>query len=195
MKTQKLTSLLVAAGLFLATGLSNMVLAQDTYKLAAKPVLTVMGGSTIHDWEMTSAQSQGKAVLLVEGSTLKSVKSASITMKTESLKSGKDKMNEIAYDALKAKKYADITFTLTSFKNLDSKKAQATGNLTIAGTTRPVTFNVESSVKGGSVFMTGETAIKFSDFNITPPTALLGTVKTTNDLKLVFQVSFLPTAI
>ena len=116
-------------------------------------------------------------------------------MKTESLKSGKDEMDDIAHDALKAKKYADITFTLTSFKNLDSKKGQATGNLTIAGTTRPVTFTVESSVKGGSVFMTGETAIKFSDFNLTPPTALLGTVKTTNDLKLSFRVSFLPTAI
>ena len=186
---------MVAAGFFLATGLSNTLLAQEAYKLAAKPVLTVKGGSTIHDWEMASTQSHGKAELLVEGAALKSVKSASITMKTESLKSGKDKMDGLAYDALKAKKHADITFTLTSFKNLDNKKAQATGNLTIAGTTRPVTFHVESSVKGGSVFMTGETAIKFSDFNIEPPTALLGTVKTTNDLKLVFRVSFLPTVI
>ncbi|MHC2991953.1 hypothetical protein OB13_10270 [Pontibacter sp. HJ8] len=182
--------MLVATALFLGSGLSNLLLAQDLYRFTGKPVLTVMGGSTIHDWEMSSAQSQGKAEMLVEGTSLKNVKSANVTMKAESLKSSKDRMDGIAYEALKTKKHADIQFTLTSFKNLGGNKALATGNLTIAGTTKPVSFKVETSTKGSIVSLAGETAIKFTDFNLTPPTAMMGTIKTSNDLKLLFKVNF-----
>lgn len=195
MKNSNLITLLVAAFLFLGSGSSNLLLAQDLYRFTGKPVLTVMGGSTIHDWEMSSAQSQGKAEMVVEGTSLKNVKSANVTMKAESLKSGKDRMDGIAYDALKTKKHADIQFTLTSFKNLGGSKALATGNLTIAGTTKPVAFKVETSTKGGLVHLAGETAIKFTDFNLTPPTAMLGTIKTSNDLKLLFKVNFQQAAI
>ncbi|MEJ8756343.1 YceI family protein [Pontibacter sp. H259] len=162
------------------------------YKLAGKPELKVTGTSTLHDWEMTSVQAQGKAEFIVDGTTLKNVKSGTVTMKTESIKSGTAKMDDLAYESLKTKKYTDIVFTLTSFRNLDSKRAQAVGNLTIAGTTKPVTFNVETSSKAGNMHMTGEANIKFTDFNIKPPTALLGTVKTGNDLKLIFKVNFQP---
>lgn len=195
MKNSNLLTLLVVAVLFLGSGINNLLFAQSMYRLTGKPVLTVMGTSTIHDWEMASAQSQGNAEMFVEGTSLKNVKSASVTMKAESLKSGKDKMDAIAYDALKTKKHADIQFTLTSFKNLGGNKALATGNLTIAGTTKPVAFKVEASTKGDLVNLMGETAIKFSDFNITPPTAMLGTIKTGNDLRLLFKVNFQQTAI
>lgn len=190
MKNSNLITLLVAAALFLGSGISNLLLAQNLYRLTGKPVLTVMGTSTIHDWEMASAQSQGNAELFVEGTSLKNIKSANVTMKAESLKSGKDKMDGIAYDALKTKKHADILFTLTSFKSLGGNKALATGNLTIAGTTKAVAFKVETSAKGDMVYLSGETAIKFTDFNLTPPTAMLGTIKTGNDLKLLFKVDF-----
>lgn len=190
MKNSNLITLLAVTALYLGSGITNLLMAQDLYRLTGKPVLTVMGGSTIHDWEMSSATSQGKAEMFVEGASLKNIKSANVTMKAESLKSGKNKMDGIAYDALKTKKHADILFTLTSFKNLGSNKALATGNLTIAGTTKPVSFKVEISTKGDMVCLSGETAIKFTDFNITPPTAMMGAIKTSNDLKLLFRVDF-----
>ena len=105
-----------------------------------------------------------------------------MTLKTASVKCGTAKMDEIAYESLKANKFQDIVFTLTSFRTL------ATGNLTIAGTTKPVTCNVETSTKTGSAQLTGEANIKFTDFNIKPPTALLGTVKTGNELKLSIPI-------
>lgn len=195
MKTSKTINLLLVIGLFLGLSLNSQILAQGQYKLNGKPELKVMGGSTIHDWTMVSVLSQGNAEMIVEGTTVKNVKSANVTMKTESLKSGKGKMDEIAYETLKTKKHPTIQFTLTSFKIVDSKKAKATGNLTIAGTTKPVCFNTVITVKGESVFLTGETDIKFSDFNITPPTAMLGTIKTSNDLKLLFKVNLQQAAI
>jgi len=194
MKTSLPIKMIFVVSHFLGLSLNNSLLAQSLYKLTGKPELKVQGGSTIHDWEMVSAQSNGKAELILAGTTVKHVKSANVTMKTESLKSGKNKMDNIAYDALNTKNYPEILFTLTNFKSLGGKKGQATGNLTIAGTTRPVTFNVETTVKGSSVFLTGETNIKFSDFKISPPTAMLGTVKTSNELKLLFKVNFMQVA-
>ncbi|MFT2008269.1 YceI family protein [Pontibacter sp. 13R65] len=190
MNTSKTIKLISFLSLFLGLGFANLLHAQAPYKLAAKPEIKVLGGSTLHDWEMVSAQAKGKAEITVEGTTVKGISSGQVIMKSESLKSGKDKMDGIAYESLKTKKHPDIQFTLTSYKNLDGKKGQAIGNLTIAGTTKAVTFTVDSVVKGGIVTLTGETGIKFTDFNLAPPTALLGTVKTTNNLKLQFIVNF-----
>jgi hypothetical protein len=194
MKIFSSIKLLSMFSLLLGLSFGNTLLAQDQYKLAGKPELKVKGTSTLHDWEMTSAQAQGKAEMILEGNTLKNVKSASVTMKTQSIKSGTDKMDALAYESLKASKFPDIAFTLTSFRVLDNNRAQATGNLTIAGTTKPVTFNVETSTKSGLVQMAGEANIKFTEFGIKPPTALLGTVKTGNELKLLFKVSFQQTS-
>ena len=194
MKIFNSIKLLSVFSLLLGLSFGNTLLAQDQYKLSGKPELTVKGTSTMHDWEMTSVQALGKAEMILEGTTLKNVKSASVTMKTQSIKSGTDKMDALAYEALKAAKFPEIAFTLTSFRVLDNNRALAVGNLTIAGTTKPVTFNVQTSTKTGSVQMAGEANIKFTEFGIKPPTALLGTVKTGNDLKLIFKVSFLPTS-
>lgn len=193
--THVTTKLLFVFTLLLGSGVTNHLLAQNLYRLAGKPVLAVKGTSTLHDWEMSSAQATGKAEMLVEGAGLKNVKSGSITMKAESLKSGKGKMDEIAYESLKTSKHTDIQFTLTSFKNLSGKKAQAAGNLTIAGVTKPVVFTMDTSINGELVSLAGEATIKFSDFNIKPPTAMMGTIKTGNELTLLFKVNFQQAAI
>ncbi|WP_162428683.1 YceI family protein [Pontibacter pudoricolor] len=194
MKIFNSIKLLSVFSLLLGLSFGNTLLAQDQYKLAGKPELKVKGTSTLHDWEMTSVQALGKAEMILEGNTLKNVKSASVTMKTQSVKSGTDKMDDLAYESLKAAKFPDIVFTLTSFRVLDNNRALAVGNLTIAGTTKPVTFNVETGTKSGLIQMAGEANIKFTEFGIKPPTALLGTVKTGNDLKLIFKVSFQQTS-
>jgi len=194
MRTFNPIKLLGVFGLLLGLSLGNTLLAQDQYKLAGKPELKVKGTSTLHDWEMTSAQAQGTAEMILEGATLKNVKAASVTLKTASVKSGTAKMDEIAHESLKANKFQDIVFTLTSFRALDNNRAQVVGNLTIAGTTKPVSFYVETSTKSGTVQLAGEANIKFTDFGIKPPTALLGTVKTGNELKLSFKASFQPAA-
>ncbi|WP_187261080.1 YceI family protein [Pontibacter beigongshangensis] len=190
MNTSKALKLISFFSLFLGLSFANLLYAQAPYKLAGKPEIKVMGGSTLHDWEMVSAQSQGKAEMTVEGSAITGVSAAQVSLKAESLKSGKDKMDGIAYETLKTKKHPNIQFTLTSYKNLDGKKGLATGNLTIAGTTKPVTLAVNSVVKNGVVSLTGEAPIKFSDFNMAAPTAVFGTIKTTNDLKIQFKVNF-----
>ncbi|MCC9165837.1 YceI family protein [Pontibacter harenae] len=166
--------------------------AQALYRLSGKTELKVKGTSTLHDWEMTSTTATGKAELTLDGQTVKSIKSAEVSMKAETLKSGKEQMDNIAYKSLKTENNPTISFKYASFKSLSNNNLLVTGLLTIAGTTKQVTFKVQPQVEDGVLQLKGETAIKFTDFNLSPPTAMFGTIKTGNELTLLFKTSFHP---
>lgn len=179
------TTLTLALMLCMSLALS----AQGLYQLSGKPELKVFGGSTLHDWEMVATAASGKAELTIDGQSIKAIPMAEVTMKATALKSGKGQMDELAYKALKADKNPNIHFKLTSYKNLGGNKASVTGNLTIAGTTKPITFQVLYLVKGEAVKIEGDTSFKMTDFNMTPPTAVFGTIKTEDKVKVSFKMN------
>ncbi|MBC5993518.1 YceI family protein [Pontibacter cellulosilyticus] len=170
--------------------MSLTVSAQRVYQLAGKPDLKVSGGSTLHDWEMVSTTASGKAEITVDDQGIEAIKLGEVTMKVNTLKSGKGQMDDIAYKALKADKNPNIHFKLTSFKNLGGNKATITGDLTIAGTTKPVTFQVQTMAKGDVIEIKGDTSFKMTDFNVSPPTAMFGTVKTEDKVRISFKANF-----
>ena len=188
MKISQIQRTIGLLGLILS--LSLPLQAQNMYQLAGKPELKVMGGSTIHDWEMVASAATGKADILVDRQNITAIRMAEVTMKATSLKSGKGQMDDIAYKSLKAAKNPNISFKLTSFKNLGSTKASVTGNLTVAGTTKPVTFLVQYLVKGDVVNLEGRTNFNMTDYNIKPPTAMLGTIKTDDKVTISFKALF-----
>lgn len=188
MDTSKLLRITFTLALMLCMSLS--LSAQRLYQLAGKPEIMVLGGSTLHDWEMVATAANGKAEIALDGQNIEAIKMGEVTMKATALKSGKDQMDDIAYKALKADKNPNITFKLTSFKNLGGNKATITGDLTIAGTTKPVTFQVQTSVKGDAIELKGETSFKMTDFKMSPPTAMFGTIKTEDKVKVTFKSNF-----
>ncbi|GEO03600.1 hypothetical protein AAE02nite_12640 [Adhaeribacter aerolatus] len=180
----------LTATLGLMLGLSLSLSAQNIYHLTGKPELKVMGGSTLHDWEMVATAATGKAEITLDNQSIQGIRLAEVTMKTTALKSGKGQMDDIAYKALKAEKNPNINFRLTSFKSLGGNKANVAGYLTIAGTTRPVNFEVLSLVKGQTVELKGESTFKMTDFQVTPPTAMFGTIKTEDEVTISFKANF-----
>lgn len=154
----------------------------------------VNGTSTLHDWHMKSEKSRGKLVIKRENGSIKSISSLSITIPANSLKSTKKGLDENAYKALKSTSFPLIEFDfleLISIKQLDNKEQiKIKGTLKIAGNkkTIPLDINVEMTQK--TINFKGEFYLKFTDMKIDPPKALLGTVKTGNDLKIKFSVNF-----
>jgi polyisoprenoid-binding protein YceI len=66
----------------------------------------------------------------------------------------------------------------------------ASGYLTIAGVTQSLQLYVEGWLGGdGSITFKGSKKFKMSDFSIKPPTALMGTLTTGDEVEIVFQVS------
>jgi polyisoprenoid-binding protein YceI len=169
------------------TAFSNKAL----YRLSSNPELKISGTSTLHDWEMVSNSAQGDAVIVVnDNNKLEKIESLRISMRAESLKSGKTQMDNNAYKALRTKEHEIITFELKDIQNINANKFKAIGTFEIAGEKRKLIIDTEYKVVSNTIQFTGKTAFKLSDFNIDPPTAMLGTIKTGDDVTLSFDTIF-----
>ena len=164
--------------------------AQRTYTLNPSPDLKVEGTSTIHDWHMTSSQATGKAVMTPGPNGASAITNLTITMPVESLKSGKGQMDTNAYKALKTNKYPNIQFELTEVTSINGTTIKAKGKLTISGSSKTFTLDVKQKLVGNAIEFSGTLPIKFSEFNVDPPTAIFGTIKTGDALQLYFTVVF-----
>lgn len=145
----------------------------------------VDGTSTIHDWTIESNEVVGKLNVNASGA----VTSVELNMKAESLKSGKSGMDKKVYEAFDTKKNPSIAFKSTSITmNPDGKGGVAKGNLTMAGSTGvvDVPFSLDSST--GNWVFTGEVSMLMTTFKMSPPTAMLGTIKAGDEVKVRFEV-------
>ncbi|MGZ5210794.1 MAG: YceI family protein [Kaistella sp.] len=166
--------LLLAFGLF--SGLAN---AQAISSKSVKT--TVAGTSTMHDWTMTSTS--GTFSGTVAGNSINNLQ---YNLGAKTLKSGKGAMDSNAYKAMKADKFPNITFTATS---VNMGKGTITGKLKVTDVTKTVSFPVTVAKSGNTYTITGTETIKMSDFGVIPPSFMMNTVKTGNDIKITVNVS------
>jgi polyisoprenoid-binding protein YceI len=66
----------------------------------------------------------------------------------------------------------------------------AKGNLTIAGNQKSISFPVTATVTANGIVFKGTTSFKMTSFGVTPPKALLGTIKTGDEITIEFNASF-----
>lgn len=168
--------------------------AQDVYKLNEKnSKLLITGTSTIHDWEVNAEKFNCKITLKKVDENIVSINNIDFECQAEDIKSHNRIMDSKTYDALKAKTYPQITFRLENPENIHLAGGQATikGMLTIAGKTKEVNVVSNFRFKTSNTFtVTGEAPLKMSDFNIDPPTAMLGALKTGNEVTIKYDFEF-----
>lgn len=124
--------------------------------------IAVDGTSPMHDWTVTSSSANFSGT--INGNAITNVK---FSVPVKNLKSTKGKMmDNKAYDALKADKAPNISFTATS---LSVGKGNLAGKLTIAGVTKDVSFPVNVVKNGASYNITGTENLKLSDFGMERP--------------------------
>lgn len=166
-----------------------------TYKTdAASSSMTILGTSTMHDWEMEAKNMKGAMDVDLYSDKLE-INSLSLSVPVESLKSGKSAMDKNAYEALKYKKHDDITYELTqvvkSNKISDSQyKLTTKGKLTIAGETKTMTIPITGIVKGNSLALKGSTSFKMSQFGVEPPSFMFGSVTTGDEITINFNINY-----
>lgn len=166
----------------------------QSFKVSSAIEMEVIGTSTLHDWEMVSDEGMGSAVLKIEDGLLTDITSLSFKIKTETLKSGKSAMDKISYESMKTDDHEYITFTLNDIKSINKNGTEYTidgsGNLTIAGYKKPVKLRVNGLVSSSKITFTGEYKMKMTEYEIEPPTAMFGAIKTGDDLTIKFKVSY-----
>ncbi|WP_379091993.1 YceI family protein [Pedobacter sp. UC225_65] len=174
------------------------IMAQSLYKLTpAKNVLvTVNGTSNVHDWTMTSTGIESQGVFKLNSKNeLTGLSAFSFTVLAKSLKSGKSSMDNRTYKSILADEFPKIVFVLKSavVNPLSANRFQilATGNLSIAGATQPVTLTVTALVNADqSITCTGTEKLKLTDYKIDSPSFMLGAMKVGNELGIKFDLNY-----
>ena len=183
---------ILAAAALISTFASN---AQNIRKNSAF-IVKVSGSSNLHDWTMEAKTGSIEANLNLASnvSYLAGIQSLTFNVPVKNLKSTEGTtMDNRAYDALKADKYPTISFNLLTATPVSpqANKSQykVTGNLTIAGVTKPVEMLANSTKNAdGSVIITGQQKLKFTQFGLKPPSFMFGALKVTDNVTIDYIV-------
>jgi polyisoprenoid-binding protein YceI len=180
----------------LLLALSGPIRAQDAYR-AADPDIKVLGTSNLHNWSMEVKDVSCSAKFTL-GSTAdnlpQSMTAFELTIPVHNLKSGESSMDSRTYTAMKADKFATITYASTSAVIQPGQNGQfqirSTGNLTIAGVTQSVVVTASCHANAdGSIACSGSQQIKMTDYQIKPPSFMLGALKTGDALTINFSLT------
>lgn len=211
--------LALTLGMLLVTGTTGSLPAADgkgwATKIASGSEMSVSGSSTVHDWVCEEIQVSGN--IRVEGFTpgtsptlddlmqflaaTPGAAEAEVTVPVKEIHCDKDGMDPKTHKALKANKHPNITYRLTKLKVAapsstggDSFLINTTGELTVAGQTREIGMDVRISRTGDNLVVSGEKALKMTDFGIEKPTAMWGMIKAYDDVTVRFNVGIHPSA-
>ena len=176
--------------------------AQQTARVAVSPdsKLWIEGTSNLHDWTCKAEKLdaaidlEAAAASQLSVAPPKSLKRVQVTVPVKSLKCGHDAMDNIMYKSLNADASPNISYVLTTFEAATGDSAKtftlhALGTLTVAGKENALAMDVVATRSSdGSIKATGTVPLKMADYGIKPPKALLGTLKTGNDVKIKFEL-------
>lgn len=189
--TLRLTTFLVIASLSFSSALQA-----QTYTLQkSASQMEVLGTSNIHDWELTVEEMEGTIEVSCEGDALKSINKLQLSILAESLKSGKRGMDKNTFKALNTKTYKNIRYKLKTVENIQDNGnggyiINAKGDLIIAEVSKSISIVFDMKIIPGQITLSGEKEINMTDYKIDPPTALLGTITTGEEVIIKFQTTF-----
>lgn len=174
------------------------VLAAEPLRYQTREALVwVEGTSTLHDWRVESTALDGEVLVpedFFDDDTASGlVPAGSATLPARSLKSDKRRMDSLMHESLATETHPTIEFGLTDATVDGSPSAteatvRATGRLTVAGVTCDVSVSLRVDRSTPDVMVvSGELPLKMTDFGIDPPRAMLGTLKTGDEVTVGFR--------
>ena len=191
---------LLSAGLIL--GLHGFGFAQTSYEARPESKVWIEGSSTVHDFDCKSDTIGGRAEVpkIAAKDTVSGTAGPEIEIEfpVKSFDCGRSRMNRDFYEALNADDHEAITFDFTGARKLETDsnnnsesydKYEVAGKLTVSGVTREVLVQVKGLPKeDGAIRIFGAKKISMKDFDIEPPTALMGMVRVHEELIVHFDL-------
>jgi hypothetical protein len=166
----------------------------------------IEGTSTMHDWRVQGTVIGGRFLagpgFPTEAATAKpgkvEARTEGVIIPVRALKSVKAdgtpysaQMDDIMYEKLRMDQHRNISFELNDMTLKETPKDadgafvfEAKGKLQVGGETKDILMPVKMKVDGKALTFSGEIDAKMTDFKIEPVVALLGAVKTGDEIKL-----------
>jgi len=162
--------------------------AQATYQISDDSKMVIKGTSSLHDWESDVVTLKGRGMVNVENQQ-PHIRDFHLTIPVEAIKSGKSAMDNNTYEALNEESYPNIEFSLDEVQSISGGKVKASGELSIAGETRPVTLTADYDLQDSNLIsLRGSYTMKMTDFGVDPPTAVFGTIKTGDEITVDYTL-------
>jgi polyisoprenoid-binding protein YceI len=160
--------------------------------------VTIAGSSNIHEYTASTTTVRVTRVALgalaagddVWTGVVKpgAIEAFEIAIPATSLTSPKAGLDKNMWKALKTDKFDTITFALKRLEPGATPTAfKAIGTLRIAGVDREVTLNITTERRNDTLAVKGSLALLMTDYGITPPTAMLGMLKTDPKVTVTFE--------
>lgn len=168
----------------------------QSYKLTNAD-FSITGTSNLHDWESQVSKVNWRGEFILSEGGVEAIRNVAISIPVTGIISSKGRiMDKKTHTALQAEAFPNITYSLTSStitKNGNRMIANTKGSLTVTGTTRTVSIPVQiEQLANGQIRASGNYTLKMTDYGIEPPTALLGSLTTGDEVSLHFKLSFSP---
>ncbi len=188
-----------------------LVCAEEKLTLATNESrLWLSGNSTLHKYSSTATvinaianlssnrSAQETAYALIESNA---VNALSLRVPVASLKSHSGLLDKKMRACLKIESDPEIAFQLSGYKIIKGKSGDTKthvvgqGDLSVAGTTRKVEINALLIQSGEQALLCGTKELFMSDFGITPPTLMMGSLKTEDKVVIGFNLMFIKSTI
>lgn len=183
----------IAVLLVAAIGIPTGSTYAQELELAPESELSIDGTSNRDDWTVYAKDVSARATG-AEDSTVPS--ELEVTVVAAEIKSDNSTiMDRLIQQSLNVSDHPTITYELLDAQPSgdDETILTTTGRLTLAGVSREIEMDVQTErLEGGSVRYTGMTPLKFTDFDLQPPTAMFGALRTGDDVTVHFDVTFVP---
>lgn len=185
-------TLILAGSLQLATAQPAQV--SDSYIFSGDTQLFIDGTSSLHDWTCDVERTEGRfATSSTDDGSSFSVDSGSLSVSVDDIECGKGTMNKKLRKALTINDAESIDFVLTAARVASTDDGDLSfdfsGDLSIAGTTRPVSLTAIGSSESDTIRLEGSYSLLQTDFGVDPPSALLGRLKTGDEVTIRFVVT------
>ncbi|WP_372650486.1 YceI family protein [Draconibacterium sp.] len=170
---------------------SNLSVAQVSYEEnESNSKLMVTGTSSIHDWEMAVEDYDCLVSASADENQQISIESIKFSCLAESITSDNKIMDNKAHKALDSDDHPKISFSADATVSATTNSLTKTkGKLQIAGKEKEVELEFTvAEAKDDQFKVSGKIPVKMSDFGIDPPTAMMGTLKTGDEVFIHFDI-------
>jgi len=172
-------------------------------ELRAGSELSFEGTSTLHAFHcktttMNAAVQVDPAYAATKLSQVKQpLKTVEIVIPVKSIKCGSSGLENNMYKTLKADKFPEIRYTLSTYEipssTDDGVTLQSIGTLTVAGQQKTIAMSIKAERQAdGSATAAGTQDVLMTDFGIKPPVFMLGTLRTGNKIVVSFKLNATP---
>jgi polyisoprenoid-binding protein YceI len=188
-------------GLGLVLAATSIANAQTTTRVAVSPTskLWIEGTSNVHDWKCEASGVDSAISIDAHASALpKALQKVVVKLPVKSLKCGHGKMDDNMYKALNADQNPEISFIMATFETVvgearDEYTLRVSGTLKINGKENPVSMDVTATrLTDGTFKAVATVPVKMTAFDVKPPKAMFGTIKTGDEVKVKFDLNVGP---